>query len=112
MAHLLIPHDHHSDCSVFKKDNECHAGNKTNPDKTPVFPIHCHAFNDLTFEKTSSALIVYNDLPVFDLYIVNHFGSVIKDLDLFRTKTGDFHNPPTDTNFLRVSPLRGPPAHV
>lgn len=112
MAHLLIPHDHHSDSSVFNKDNECHAGNTSHPDKSPVFPMHCHALNDLTFEKTSSVIFVYNDIPAFDLFIVSLFDSVVPDIDLSRIKIKDFHKPLKETDFLRLSPFRGPPALV
>jgi len=109
MAHLLIPHDHHSDCSVFNKDNECHAGNTTHPDKSPVFPLHCHALNDLTFEKTSPVFFVSNDIPAFDLFIVSLFDSVIPVSTLSGIKIMDFHEPLIETDFLRLSPFRAPP---
>lgn len=112
MAHLLVPHDHHSDCSVFNKDGECHAVNTIHPDKSPVFPMHCHALNDLTFEKTTITFFVNNNFPACDLFNLNFFDSVIADLDLSCIKIKDFQKPVIETDFLRLSPFRAPPSFV
>ena len=46
-AHMLLPHDHHiSDCNSPQEET-CPATDK-NSTHHPVFPLHCHAFNDAT----------------------------------------------------------------
>lgn len=112
IAHLMIPHDHHSDCSVFNEENECHASNIKLPASAPAFPIHCHALNDLTFEKTSPVFVVHNDLPTCDLFTFSFFDSVFTKSLLSGVKIKDSQNPIIETDFLRLSPFRGPPSRV
>jgi hypothetical protein len=112
IAHLLIPHDHHSDCSVFNNDNECHAQNTAHHDKSPAFPMHCHALNDLTFEKASNTFLIYSDIPTCDLFILNRFDSCLPDSDLSCIKIKDFHIPLIETDLLHSCLFRGPPALV
>jgi len=112
MAHLMIPHDHHSDCSALSQENECHADNTKLPVKAPVFPIHCHALNDLTFEKASVIFVVHNDLVTCDLFTVSFFDSAITTMDLPGIKIKDFPKPILETDFLRLSPFRAPPSIV
>ena len=112
MAHLAIPHDHHSDCSSLSQENECHADNTKLPVKAPVFPIHCHALNDLTFEKASVIFVVHNDLVTCDLFTVSFFDSAISTFDLPGIKIKDFPKPLLETDFLRLSPFRAPPSFV
>lgn len=110
IAHLMIPHDHHSDCSVFNEENECHATNTDHP--APAFPIHCHALNDLTFEKASPTIVVYNDFPTCDLFTMRFFDSVISKSALSGIKIKDSQNPVIETDILCLSPFRGPPSRV
>jgi len=112
IAHLIIPHDHHSDSSVFNKGNGCHADNTQHSTKLPGFPIHCHAFNDLTFEKTSTTVIVYNDIPVCDLFILSFLDSTISVSGLSCVGIKDFQDPLIEIDLLRLSPFRAPPALV
>ena len=108
----MIPHDHHSECSVFNKENQCHADNNKIPEKAPVFPIHCHALNDLTFEKASVILVVHNDFTTCDLFTISFLEPDISVLDLPGIKVKDFPKPILETDFLRLSPFRAPPSFV
>jgi hypothetical protein len=112
VAHLLIPHDHHSDSSVFSKDNECRADNTKLPVKAPIFPFHCHALNDLTFEKTTPSFVIYNNFPVCDLFTIDFLDSVIPKTVSSRIRIKDFQTPVIETDFLRLSHFRAPPALV
>ena len=112
IAHLMIPHDHHSDCSVFNKENQCHADNTKIPLKAPVFPIHCHALNDLTFDKASVTLVVYNDFPTCDLFTHCFVDTNIPKSALSFISIKDSQNPLLETDFLRLSPFRAPPSFV
>jgi len=112
IAHLMVPHDHHSDCSVFNEENECHASNTTLPATAPAFPIHCHALNDMTFEKASVTIAVYKEFTACDLFTVSFFDSAISTLDLPGIKIKDFPKPLLETDFLRLAPFRAPPSFV
>ena len=112
IAHLMIPHDHHSECSVFNEENECHADNTKLPVKAPVFPLHCHALNDMTFEKASITIVVYKDFTACDLFTCSLFDAVISKSALSVIKIKDSQNPIIETDFLRLSPFRGPPSRV
>jgi hypothetical protein len=112
IAHLLIPHDHHSDCSVFNKENDCHADNTKLPVKSPAFPLHCHALNDLTFEKTATIFFVNNNIPTCDLFILSFVESAISASASSYINLRDFHIPLIETDFLRLSSFRAPPALV
>ena len=111
IAHLLIPHDHHSD-SGFNNGNDCHASNTGHPANSPGFPMHCHALNDLTFEKTSPIFVVHNNIPTCELFILNFVESAIPVSSFSYIKIKDFHKPLIETDFLRFSPFRAPPALV
>jgi hypothetical protein len=108
IAHLVTPHDHHSDCSVFNMD-ACHTDNIEHPFKSHGFPFHCHALNDLTFEKTSPVFIVYNDIPTCHLFILNNVESSVLILTLSGMEFENFQKSPPENCFLRLTPLRAPP---
>jgi hypothetical protein len=112
IAHLMIPHDHHSESSGFNKENEFHANNTELPAKAPVFPIHCHALNDLTFEKMSTNFVVYNDFPTCDLFLIRFFDQLVPTSTLSWNIIKDFQNPVLETDFLRLSPFRAPPSLI
>jgi len=112
IAHLMIPHDHHSDCSVFSKENQCHADNTKLPVKVPVFPIHCHALNDLTFDKTNVTFVIYNNFPSSDLFLFSFFEKAIANSEICLIRINDFHSPLIVTEFLRLSPFRAPPTII
>jgi hypothetical protein len=56
-AHMLIPHDHHLIDSGSCQDNSF-TSHKTASSHHPVFPSHCHAFNDLTSDKAVDGLVL------------------------------------------------------
>lgn len=62
VVHMVIPHDHHPAELFACEDTECPVSDSTDDHNTGV-PVHCHACNDLTSEK--SVIMV----------VVNHFES-------------------------------------
>ncbi len=49
-AHMIIPHDHHlAEADVCQENSSPASGKHTTHHNG--FPVHCHAFNDLTSEK-------------------------------------------------------------
>jgi hypothetical protein len=53
-AHMLIPHDHHPVDSYACNENSF-PQHKPTGSHHPLFPAHCHAFNELTSEKAISS---------------------------------------------------------
>jgi hypothetical protein len=49
-AHQIIPHDHYL-CDSTGEGEHHGPGPYENTDHNKGFPLHCHAFNDLTSEK-------------------------------------------------------------
>lgn len=112
VAHLFIAHDHHSDSTISDKEGICHSNKTEQPTKSSGFPLHCHALNDITFNKVSTIIFVHNDIPTCDLFITCFFDSVISATTLSGIKIKDFQKPIIVTDFLRLSPFRAPPSLV
>lgn len=113
IAHLLIPHDHHSDCSVFNNHELCQNNIfDHHPLKSHGFPIHCHSLNDLTLEKIATVLPVCNGIQSINLFIPGFVNQDIPDSPLSEIRIKDFHKPLLDTYFLRFAPLRAPPSLI
>ena len=113
IAHLIIPHDHHSDSSVFSKYELCQNKNVDHhPIKSHGFPFHCHSLNDLTFEKNTTVIPVFTDIPLINFYIPDFVNSDIPDSPLSDIRIKDFHKPLIDIYFLRLAPLRAPPSLI
>jgi len=112
IAHLLIPHDHHSGSGIFDKEDTCHSDNAGHKHKSPVFPLHCHALNDLTFEKTSTVFVADNNIPSCNLFIQSVIDSKITPFYSSCFKIRDYQIPLIDIDFIRLSHLRAPPSLV
>jgi hypothetical protein len=107
-AHLIIPHDHHTADSFIDQDENCPASNQR-PDHNSGFPVHCHAFNDLTSEKTRPLQISDNVQFSFVTYsILTDKSSVIFQSSLFSLK--EYSETYFDSYILKFSSLRAPPA--
>jgi len=106
-AHQIIPHDHHMSESITSQDDSCPLSkNKSN--HHPVFPAHCHAFNDLASEKAIT--FVLND----NVLNCNLFFSIVTDVFAFDMQhqliiAPDFSKHLTDPDFPELSLLRAPP---
>jgi hypothetical protein len=56
ISHLIIPHDHHTSFQKNSTRDSC----PLSDEKTghhPLFPAHCHAFNDMAADKFSPVAI-------------------------------------------------------
>lgn len=107
-AHLVIPHDHHLAESDASREESCPVSNKGSSHNSG-FPVHCHAFNDLTSEKAITYIIVKNirsaglesgtvcDLT--DAVLTTSRISILVD-----SKQG------VNTGSLKLSSLRAPPS--
>lgn len=110
MAHLFIPHDHHSETSVFNMEEACHSKGDDSHHHTPFQPFHCHALNDLAFKNTSQVLLTDNNFPTCDLFTFSFFDSVTAASNSSKIRTKDFQNPFINIYFLKVTSFRGPPS--
>jgi hypothetical protein len=111
LAHLVIPHDHHSDCYVFNKENTFHLNDIEHPVKTPIIPFHCHSLNVLTVEKMSTVIVAGN-FPTCDLLLIRFLNPYIKDNGSVSIPIDDSYNRLIETDLFRLSPLRAPPSVV
>ncbi|MCX6255300.1 MAG: hypothetical protein NTV31_12585 [Bacteroidia bacterium] len=107
-AHMIIPHDHHIMESVASQDDTCPVSNNKTDHHTG-FPVHCHAFNDLTAEKA----ITY--VQIKEIQCKDYVRSSFFDLDAFiyqfsGRRNFDIGKPPFNSDIPELSPLRAPPS--
>lgn len=66
LGHNLVPHHHHSevfhspiatDCPFEHGEHQDHERDSDADSDSEKHPIHCHAFNDVVFEKYSAPVI-------------------------------------------------------
>jgi hypothetical protein len=105
-AHVIIPHDHHSADSSAAKEDSCPASNGK-PDHSSGFPVHCHALNDLTSEKT---IIYYfaRNIQNNDVLISIFFDPF--ELQFHYIPIIDFRESFPDPYLLELSQFRAPPS--
>jgi hypothetical protein len=108
--HMIIPHDHHLTESVSAQDDSCPAS-KNEPGHHTGLPVHCHACNDLAFEKAGNVTIVRNVQCKFILS-----GCIIdnKESELPYTfaKRIDVRASYFDYESVYIALLRAPPSFV
>lgn len=107
-AHIIIPHDHHQANSDLCQENRYPVSqNKSN--HHPVFPAHCHAFNDLATEKAVVPnLIKY--VKCLDFIPGSVLIPVVSDLNISGAKTLALFILPIDSSLKDPSSLRAPPS--
>jgi len=108
IAHSIIPHDHQFADSFTAKEDACPVSNgKTGHNSG--FPIHCHAFNDLTSEKALTYFFSEN-IRYNDISISSFFDPFAFELQFLCTTIIDIRKPFPDSHLLDLSPLRAPPS--
>jgi hypothetical protein len=107
-AHLMIPHDHHSGDSFIAKEDAC-PGSNGKTGHSSGFPMHCHAFNDLTSEKATIFFIIENiqDNVIAFSSFPDPFAFEIQSrgISIF-----DIRKPILNAYYLELTPLRAPPS--
>jgi hypothetical protein len=107
-AHLIIPHDHHLSDSFSHQEESCPVSNgKTG--HLPGFPVHCHAFNDLTSEKATICFVKRN-IRYNDSATSSFFDSFTFDFQFPPIAIIDFREPIINSHFLELAHLRAPPS--
>jgi hypothetical protein len=109
LAHQITPHDHHSDSPVTAHADEC-PSHQHESDHPHSVPIHCHALNDLAFDKLMPVLTFSTHLPVLNLLIFEvsdpiAIVTIINPKGFIKEK-----EPLPIPEFLSSTSLRAPPA--
>jgi len=107
-AHLIIPHDHHLADTYSHQEDTCPVSNGETSHSSG-FPIHCHAFNDLTSEKARMYLISEN-IQYNDIAINSFFDPFAFELQVPCITIYDLQKPFPDSHLPGLSPLRAPPS--
>ena len=103
-AHLIIPHDHHSADIFGNKEDACPVS-ENKPVHNHGFPLHCHAFNDLTTEKFVK-YVVNKNIQSDYISIAGFSDDVRFQGSMTVADSGQNFSEP---HFFHLSPLRAPP---
>ena len=106
-AHLIIPHDHHITDTFIDQNENCPASNDKSGHHSG-FPLHCHAFNDLTSERSRPLQSSKNIQFSFVTF------SILTDASAYRLQSSftglfDSSKPFSDSYILKFALLRAPP---
>jgi hypothetical protein len=106
-AHMIIPHDHHDVESTVSQESTCPASND-NSNHHPVFPVHCHACNDLSSEK-AVVLMVFRNIECKYYVTPSLFDLTAFKLQTTRINFFEFTRLPFKSYIPDLSLLRAPP---
>jgi hypothetical protein len=107
-VHMIIPHDHHLPGMTGGLKSSCHQSHDRSHHR-PLFPAHCHAFNDLAAEK-HTPLIIKQDTQNSFASIIWYPDYVIPYLQLTFLLFENTGKPFLDIYIPDFSPFRAPPA--
>ena len=112
LGHNLIPHHHHSEQVIVPVSAECpvdHGDTENHQHDADHDPLHCHAFNDVVFDK-------YNSNQFRDVSTHNHMlsiPSIIAGVAPIPTEIlsayFQFKIPDKPSDYFGSRSLRGPP---
>jgi hypothetical protein len=106
-AHMVIPHDHHMSGPMNGVEDNCPVhGEKSG--HHPLFPHHCHAFNDMAAEKFT-LVIRHHDNGSF-IMIIHENGFLICGLNAAGPANLTFAEHSPVLYLIDLSPFRAPPS--
>jgi hypothetical protein len=108
VVHMVIPHDHHLSGSAGGQKNSCHSSNERSHHR-PLFPAHCHAFNDLAAEKFTP-LIIKQETQTSFASIIWYPDYIVPDIHLSLLVIESSWKPFPDIYIPDFSPFRAPPS--
>jgi hypothetical protein len=109
-AHLILPHDHHPLESACSQDEKCPVSDKDSGNHTR-FPLHCHAFNDLTSEKAVICVLI-KSIKFLDFESDITLNSNRFYTQQFSTIVSDGFIHPVNSGISDLSSLRAPPMYI
>jgi hypothetical protein len=110
ILHMVIPHDHHLSEACAGEENECPASGK-DKDHNHGGPVHCHACNDFTSEK-SVILLVVNNLKSKCFLSENELHCKLPALHFAYFKEKDISGVLSDACLTSNNLLRAPPSII
>jgi hypothetical protein len=108
MAHNIIPHDHHITGTDNGERESCPASEERQHHH-PLFPAHCHAFNDLAAEKFTPVVAKYDTGNSFAAVIWLP-EAIIHRICLIQTSLYTFPVTIQEIQIPESSHLRAPPS--
>ncbi|MHB8136139.1 MAG: hypothetical protein ACYDH1_18175 [Anaerolineaceae bacterium] len=112
IAHQFIPHDHHLGHISPEKGEACSTTHGGESENTSKLPLHCHAFNNLTFAKNTAPVAPNIHVIAYYFIDVKVYHSITPDFVFINRFFPDFQEPLIKLDFLKLSSLRAPPAIV
>ncbi len=109
-AHMIIPHDHHLPGSFTGRDQSCPVSNGKSGHH-PGFPVHCHAFNDLSAEKASS-YVLRDNLQIGSIIFKSFHDTFDYEQKVTSIRIFDKQKPFPDFYLIEYSSLRAPPSLI
>lgn len=113
LGHNLIPHHHHSGQVIVPISTECpvdHGDTNEHHHDTDHDPLHCHAFNDVVFDK-------YNSIQFRDISTHIHTLSIPTVISVLAPVPTEilslyfqFKIPDKPSDYFGARSLRGPPS--
>ena len=119
LGHNLVPHHHHSevlnnpistDCPIEHEDQHGHDHNSDA--EANEHPTHCHAFNDVVFEKYNSPIVKPWSSQVLAILVSSQTFVPEVPLDLVSSQYIILKLPCSSCTDIGTRALRGPPAFV
>jgi hypothetical protein len=108
ILHLFIPHDHHPDAFYAETDTECTSHSES--ESRTTFPGHCHALNDLAFDKSRISVVNVQHFPHSDVPAVEQAFSIPSQASFSKLLLSDQRNAPLQDQILCLFLLRAPPS--
>jgi len=121
LGHNLVPHHHHSevlnnpistDCPIEHGDRQGHNHESDADVDADEHPIHCHAFNDVVFEKYTSSVVKPWSSQVQIMLVFGQKNVPEAPLDLAASQYIILKLPCSSHTHIGTRALRGPPAFV
>lgn len=119
LGHNLVPHHHHSevlnnpistDCPIEHEDQ--HGHDHDSDAEANEHPTHCHAFNDVVFEKYNSSIVKPWSNQVLAILVSSQTIAPEVPLDLVSSQYIILKLPCSFRTDIGTRALRGPPAFV
>ncbi len=112
LGHNLIPHHHHSEQVIVPVSTECpvdHGDTEKHHHDADHDPLHCHAFNDVVFDKYNSTQLRGVSTHIHALAIPSIFAAVAPMPTEILSVYFQFKIPDKPSDYFGDRSLRGPP---
>jgi hypothetical protein len=107
VVHMVIPHDHHVTAAGNTEAESCPVQEEPGH-HLPVFPVHCHAFNDLAAEKFTPQIEKKENLSGFTMLVWSR-DELSQVLHISNYSFIEYGESLPEIFLSEFSPLRAPP---